>query len=56
MAEQPFPLHLHKTGQWAKKIRGRRVYFGQDKESALKKYLEQREALEAGRTPRGRSQ
>jgi integrase len=51
MSDQ-FPLHRHKTGQWAKKIRGRRYYFGTDRDTALAKYLEQKEALETGRNPR----
>ena len=54
--KKPFgdvPLYLHRTGQWAKKIRGRTIYFGADADSALRKYLELRDDLQAGRTPRG---
>ncbi len=47
-----FPLRLHATGQWCKKIRQRTVYFGTNPDAALLKYLEQRDDLQAGRTPR----
>jgi hypothetical protein len=47
-----FPLWLHPTGQWAKKINGRYYYFGKDRDAALKEYVRVREDLEAGRKPR----
>ena len=36
-----FPLTLHPTGQYCKKIKGKLYYFGVDKQQALQRYLEQ---------------
>ncbi len=36
-----FPLTLHRTGQYCKKIKGRTRYFGTDKKQALERYLGQ---------------
>src|SRR5262245_23026990 len=48
-----FPLTAHPAGYWCKKIRGKLHYFGpwDDPDGALQKYLEQRDALHAGRKP-----
>jgi len=52
-----FPFFPHARGYWAKKVRGRLHYFGKvaddpDGKVALDKWLDQRDALLAGRTPR----
>src|SRR5207248_3423848 len=49
-----FPLTAHPAGYWCKQIRGKIHYFGRwdDPDAALKKYMEQKDALHAGRKPR----
>lgn len=49
-----FPLWLHPSGQWCKKIKGRFYYFGIDRDEALKRYVAEREDIQAGRPPRRR--
>lgn len=48
-----FPLWWHTgAGAWCKKVRGRFHYFGADKDKALKRYVEVKDDLEAGRVAR----
>ena len=47
-----FPLTLHKTGQFCKKIKGKIYYFGTDKPQALERYLEQAVYLHTGKAPK----
>ena len=55
-----FPLFPHKSGRWAKKVRGVRHHFGKVEddpkgEAALRKWLDEKDDLLAGRTPRTKS-
>ena len=47
-----FPLTLHPTGRYCKKIKGKLYYFRTDKQKALQRYLEQATDLHAGRRAR----
>lgn len=49
-----FPLTLHSTGQYCKKIKGKFYYFGCDRGQALQRYLEHAAYLHLGKgtTPR----
>ena len=44
-----FPLTLHPTGQYCKRIRGKLYYFGTDKQEALERYYEQAAYLHTGK-------
>ena len=48
-----YPLYAHRSGQWAKKVRGRTRFFGKwaDPEAALQKWVAEKDALLAGRKP-----
>lgn len=48
-----FPLTAHGNGQWCKKIQGKVHFFGvhSDTDTALQKYLDERDDLQAGRIP-----
>ena len=47
-----FPLTLHPTGQFCKKIKGKLYYFGTDKKEAFQRYLEQAPLLHGGKATR----
>lgn len=47
-----FPLHWHPRGGWAKKLKGKRYYFGKDADEALAEWLRVKDDLLAGRKPR----
>ena len=49
-----FPLTLHPTGQYCKKVRGKLYYFGTDKQQALQRYLEQAAYLHTGKGSRSK--
>jgi len=44
-----FPLTLHPTGQYCKKIKGKIYYFGTDKRTALERYFDQAAYLHSGK-------
>lgn len=57
---EDFPLYPHRNGRWAKRVRGQIKYFGKcaddpSGEAALTKWLEQKDELLAGRTPRAKN-
>jgi integrase len=49
-----FPLTLHKTGQYCKKIKGKLYYFGSERTVALERYLKQATYLHSGKLPRSK--
>ena len=46
-----FPVTLHLTGQYCKKIKGKLYYFGSDKQNALESYPQQAFWLHSGLPP-----
>ena len=51
-----FPLTIHPTGQYCKKIRGKLYYFGSDKKLALERYLEEAAYLHLGQGTKPKSE
>lgn len=53
-----FPLYAHASGRWAKKIKGRTLFFGQwaDWQSALERFQYENDYLQQGKTPPPRNQ
>ena len=49
-----FPLTLHNTNQYCKKIKGKLYYFGTNKQQALERYLVQAAYLHSGKMPKHR--
>ncbi len=45
-----YPLTLHPTGQFCKKIKGKLYQFGTDKKTALERYFEQAAYLHTGKS------
>jgi integrase len=50
-----FPLTLHSTGQYCKKIKGKMLYFGKDRKQAMERYLEQAAFLHNGKAKMSRT-
>ncbi len=46
-----FPLFLHASGQWCKKIKGKFFYFGKDRDKAAERWLAEKDTLFAGKRP-----
>lgn len=55
--DKDFPLWLHPSGRWCRKIRQQVHYFGKadNPQAALEKWLDQKDDLLAGRVPRAKS-